>query len=46
VLERTSTADLKTLALEQGLRTLYHDGLLKVADGLTTIEEVLRVAVD
>jgi type II secretory ATPase GspE/PulE/Tfp pilus assembly ATPase PilB-like protein len=28
------------------LRTLYHDGLLKVAQGLTTLEEVLRVAVD
>jgi type IV pilus assembly protein PilB len=46
ILERTSTADLKKLALEQGLRTLYHDGLMKVAQGLTTLEEVLRVAVD
>jgi len=46
VLERTSTADLKELALSQGLRTLYHDGLMKVAHGLTTLEEVLRVAVD
>ena len=46
VLERTSTADLKALALKQGLRTLYHDGLVKVAQGLTTLEEVLRVAVD
>jgi type II secretory ATPase GspE/PulE/Tfp pilus assembly ATPase PilB-like protein len=46
VLDRVSTADLKKLALDQGLRTLYHDGLIKVADGLTTLEEVLRVAVD
>ncbi len=46
ILERTSTADLKKLALEQGLRTLYHDGLMKVAQGITTLEEVLRVAVD
>lgn len=46
VLERTSTADLKQLALQQGLRTLYHDGLVKVSQGLTTLEEVLRVAVD
>ncbi|MDQ6766723.1 MAG: type II secretion system ATPase GspE [Candidatus Eremiobacteraeota bacterium] len=46
VLDRTSTGDLKKLALDQGLRTLYHDGLLKVAHGLTTLEEVLRVAVD
>ena len=46
VLERVSTADLKKLALQQGLRTLYHDGLMKVAQGITTLEEVLRVAVD
>ena len=46
ILERTSTSDLKALALQQGMRTLYHDGLLKVAQGVTTLEEVLRVAVD
>jgi len=46
VLERTSTTLLKQLALDQGLRTLYHDGLIKVGQGLTTLEEVLRVAVD
>jgi type IV pilus assembly protein PilB len=46
VLDRTSTGDLKALALQQGLRTLYHDGLMKVAQGVTTLEEVLRVAVD
>jgi type IV pilus assembly protein PilB len=46
VLERGLASDMKKLALEQGLRTLYHDGLIKVAQGITTIEEVLRVAVD
>jgi type II secretory ATPase GspE/PulE/Tfp pilus assembly ATPase PilB-like protein len=46
VLERGLPSDMKKLALEQGLRTLYHDGLMKVAQGITTIEEVLRVAVD
>jgi type IV pilus assembly protein PilB len=46
ILERTATTELKKLALEQGMRTLYHDGLLKVAQGVTTLEEVLRVAVD
>jgi type IV pilus assembly protein PilB len=46
VLDRVSTGELKRLALEQGLRTLYHDGLMKVAQGITTLEEVLRVAVD
>ncbi len=46
ILDRTSTADLKALALRQGLRTLYQDGLIKVAQGVTTLEEVLRVAAD
>jgi type IV pilus assembly protein PilB len=46
ILDRTSTSELKALALSQGLRTLYHDGLIKVAQGVTTLEEVLRVAVD
>jgi type IV pilus assembly protein PilB len=46
VLERGLASDMKKLALDQGLRTLYHDGLMKVAQGITTIEEVLRVAVD
>jgi type IV pilus assembly protein PilB len=46
VLERGLPQEMKKLALDQGLRTLYHDGLLKVAQGITTLEEVLRVAVD
>jgi type IV pilus assembly protein PilB len=46
LLDRVSTGELKRLALEQGLRTLYHDGLMKVAHGITTLEEVLRVATD
>ncbi|MFY8352759.1 GspE/PulE family protein [Pseudoalteromonas sp. SSM20] len=29
---------------ESGLRSLYQDGIVKVAKGLTTIEEVVRVA--
>jgi len=31
------------LAVRQGMRTLRQDGWLKVANGDTTIEEVLRV---
>jgi len=46
ILERAPSSDLKKMALSQGLRTLYHDGLIKVAQGITTLEEVLRVAVD
>lgn len=46
ILERAPSSELKKQALSQGLRTLYHDGLIKVAQGITTLEEVLRVAVD
>jgi type IV pilus assembly protein PilB len=45
VLERGSASTLKRMAGEEGLRVLYHDGLLKAAKGITTLEEVLRVAV-
>jgi len=31
--------------VEQGMRTLRHDGQEKVRLGLTTLEEVLRVVV-
>jgi len=46
ILERAPSSELKKQALAQGLRTLYHDGLMKVSQGITTLEEVLRVAVD
>jgi type IV pilus assembly protein PilB len=43
---RNSTgADLRALAVEQGMVPLRQDGWAKVARGLTTIEEVLRVSV-
>ncbi len=37
-------AKAKVLNKDQGGRTLLEDGLLKVAKGITTIDEVLRVA--
>ena len=38
-----SSDEIKRLAVEQGMRTLRQDGWLKVAQGQTTIPEVLRV---
>lgn len=38
-----SSDEVRRLAVEQGMRTLRQDGWLKVAQGLTTIPEVLRV---
>lgn len=38
------TAQVRQAAITEGMKTLYVDGLLKVAKGITTLEEVLRVA--
>ena len=38
------TTQIRQAAITEGMKTLYVDGLLKVAKGITTMEEVLRVA--
>ncbi len=43
--ERASTDEIKKVAESQGMRPLRDDGLAKVAQGLTTIEEIFRVVV-
>ncbi|HTK03513.1 MAG TPA: GspE/PulE family protein [Alphaproteobacteria bacterium] len=44
ILERSSASDIQKQAIEEGMVTLKQDGYLKVAEGITTVEEVLRVA--
>lgn len=44
VMNKISSKDLKQMALNKGLITLYSDGLEKVKQKLTTQEEVLKVA--
>ena len=44
ILERSSATDIGNLAREEGMITLKQDGYLKVTEGITTVEEVLRVA--
>ncbi|KKU10387.1 MAG: General secretory pathway protein E [Candidatus Woesebacteria bacterium GW2011_GWB1_45_5] len=44
ILERSSASDIEKQAREEGMVTLKQDGYLKVAEGITTVEEVLRVA--
>ena len=39
-------ATLHALACTQGMHTLYEDGLHKVADGTTSLDELLRVTQD
>jgi len=34
-------AELKRIAMRGGMKTLHQDSLLKVRDGLTTLEEAL-----
>jgi type IV pilus assembly protein PilB len=41
--ERASAAAIGALARQQGMTTLHVDGMAKVAAGLTSVEEVLRV---
>jgi type IV pilus assembly protein PilB len=43
VVERYSSDDIKKTALSQGMLTLREDGLVKVAQGKTTLEELFRV---
>lgn len=46
VLERASAAQVEEQAVSEGMITMKQDGYLKVLEGITTIEEVLRVAQD
>jgi general secretion pathway protein E/type IV pilus assembly protein PilB len=41
--DRASTWEIRKAALSEGMRTLRQDAWLKVMDGVTTVEEVLRV---
>ncbi len=43
ILESPSTTALKEKALKKGMTTIYQDGILKLAKGLTTIEEIERI---
>jgi type II secretory ATPase GspE/PulE/Tfp pilus assembly ATPase PilB-like protein len=41
---KVSEYDMIDIALKNGMITMAQDGILKALDGLTSIEEVLRVA--
>jgi type IV pilus assembly protein PilB len=44
VFKGASSQDIRKAAIAQGMKTLYQDGLSKVVNGITTLEEVYRVA--
>lgn len=46
VLEHASSSAIEEQAVENGMVTMKQDGFLKVLEGITTLEEVLRVAQD
>jgi general secretion pathway protein E len=39
---RGETGKLAELARSEGMETLFENGMRKVADGVTTVEEILR----
>ena len=43
VMANASTGEIEQQARAEGMRTMYEDGLIKALQGVTTIEEVLRV---
>ncbi len=45
ILNGASAADLKKRAISLGMKTLRMSGLTKVKEGITSLEEVLSVAV-
>jgi type IV pilus assembly protein PilB len=45
ILRGASTTEVRDLATQQGMKTLRQAGLLKVLEGATTAEEILRVTI-
>lgn len=46
ILERAPASQIEKQAVEEGMITMKQDGYLKVVEGITTIEEIKRVAQD
>ena len=43
MLQRCSSGEIKKIASSQGMKSMVEDGFKKALEGITTIEEVLRV---
>jgi type IV pilus assembly protein PilB len=46
IMEHKTAAEIQNKAIEEGMVTMMQDGYLKAIEGVTTIEETLRVARD
>ena len=43
IMHKTSSSELRDIAIRHGMRTLWEDGLEKLRSGLTTADEIARV---
>jgi type II secretory ATPase GspE/PulE/Tfp pilus assembly ATPase PilB-like protein len=46
ILKRSPMKDIESQAISEGMMTMKQDGYMKALEGLTSLEEVLRVAQD
>ena len=44
IFESKSNQEIRTVAIEQGMKTLYRDGMEKCMAGITTFDEIYRAA--
>ena len=43
IMAHEEAGEIQRLAIKEGMQTMHDDGLAKAMQGLTTLEEVLRV---
>ena len=46
IISHAESGAIQKQAIEEGMLTLYEDGILKAVEGITTLEEVLRVTTE
>jgi len=46
IIKGAASDQIQTQAIKEGMRTMVEDGFVKAAQGITTIEEVLRVIIE
>jgi len=46
ILKGADQNEIRRIAIDEGMVPLFHDGLLKVFEGITSLEELIRVAGD
>lgn len=44
IIEKSAASEIQRLAMEEGMLTMKQDGYVKVLEGVTTMDEVVRVA--